>query len=82
MKSTIATQNTPAVASLDEKGRCCGRKPIIYKRPRPGHYYCCRCHRHFNLETGIQVENWAWKYGQGGFVSTKAPRASEADSRR
>lgn len=79
MKPTIATQITPAVHSLDERGRCCGRKPLVYKRPRPGHFFCARCDRAFNLETGIQTENWAWKFSSTGFVTTKRS-ASEAGS--
>jgi hypothetical protein len=43
---------------LDNKGRCCGRKPIVYKR-NP-HLFCCRCDRAFDLD-GNQIENWAWQ---------------------
>lgn len=49
---------------LDEQGRCCGRKPIHYKRgnsyqsgPR---YYCDRCDATFSVETGEQVPSWAY----------------------
>lgn len=51
------TDHTPA-AQLDAKGRCCGRKPIKYKREQ--HYFCHRCSRAFSLETGKQIPNWAW----------------------
>lgn len=44
---------------LDDKGRCCGRKPLKYKRPRV-HYFCTRCNREFN-EDGEQVPNFAYK---------------------
>ena len=42
---------------LDEKGRCCGRKPLVYKRPP--HLFCCRCDREFTPE-GVHRANWAW----------------------
>lgn len=51
-------------ARLDDRGRCCGRKPIDYKgrwhREGP-HRFCCRCCRSYNRDTGIQIDNWAWK---------------------
>lgn len=48
---------------LDDRGRCCGRKPIVYRRP--AHLYCDRCDRSFNLD-GAQIGNWAWgKNGEG-----------------
>lgn len=47
---------------LDEKGRCCGRKPLVYKPER----FCVRCDRAFDLETGEQIPNWAWKQSAGG----------------
>ena len=52
---------------LDEKGRCCGRKPIYYKgrswRSPPGSplKFCCGCNREFDPQTGEQRENWAWR---------------------
>jgi hypothetical protein len=54
---------------LDDKGRCCGRKPLVYKRMHPPpHHYCDRCDRAYALDTGEQIENWAWKSdGHGGF---------------
>lgn len=48
---------------LDAKGRCCGRKPIQYKRPEP-RQYCCRCDRQFDM-AGRQVENWAFSKCKG-----------------
>lgn len=55
---------------LDEKGRCCGRKPITYKRPR--HLFCFRCDRAYDFDTGHQIENWAWKdLKDGTFISSK-----------
>jgi len=49
---------------LDEHGRCCGKKPIIYKRDP--HYFCPRCDRSFDLTTGEQIENWAYKLNENG----------------
>lgn len=46
------------VKRLDERGRCCGRKPITYKRPH--HFYCCRCDASFDPVDGKQVPNWAY----------------------
>jgi hypothetical protein len=43
---------------LDGKGRCCGRKPLVYKRPI-AHTFCCKCSRSHN-EAGEQIDNWAW----------------------
>jgi hypothetical protein len=56
---------------LDDAGRCCGRKPLVYKRPRPGFHFCCRCDRAFALDTGEQIDNWQWKKTpDGNFVAT------------
>jgi len=48
---------------LDSKGRCCGRKPLEYRGSwhGPRQYFCTRCDRSFDLDTGKQIENWAWK---------------------
>lgn len=43
---------------LDDKGRCCGRKPIVYKRPPQ--LFCCRCDASFSTITGKQIPNWAY----------------------
>lgn len=48
----------PATA-LDEKGRCCGRKPIVYKTPS-FHTFCDRCDRCHDRE-GQQIGSWAWE---------------------
>ena len=49
---------------LDEKGRCCGRKPIVYlgryTTPEGPQKFCPRCDRSYDLETDKQIENWAW----------------------
>lgn len=52
---------------LNDKGQCCGRKPLVYKRPP--HLFCHRCNADYNLE-GEQIQNWAWKKADGGFVAT------------
>lgn len=54
---------------LDEKGRCCGRKPIVYRRPPQ--LFCSRCDRSFDVDTGLQRENWAWGLIDGQWVSKR-----------
>jgi len=53
------------MASLDDKGRCCGRKPLLYKRAwvtlYPAGWFCVLCDRAYDRDSGIQVENWAWR---------------------
>ena len=51
-------------AVLDEKGRCCGRKPQVYKSDH-GCMYCGRCDRYYDPGTKAQIENWAWKATPG-----------------
>jgi hypothetical protein len=46
---------------LDDKGRCCGRKPLVYKRPRL-HLFCPRCDREYDAN-GQQQANWAYPDG-------------------
>lgn len=50
---------------LDEKGRCCGRKPMVYKSRTSTstgpHRFCVRCDRAYDLEENKQIPNWAWK---------------------
>ena len=48
---------------MNEKGQCCGRKPLVYKRD--GHYFCIRCDRAYRIDTRQQINNWAWKF-EGG----------------
>ena len=43
---------------LDDKGRCCGRKPLVYKRPVT-HFFCTKCDAEFAV-SGKQRPNWAW----------------------
>lgn len=60
---------TRRVAHLNERGQCCGRKPLIYKRPH--HYlYCTRCSASLNPVTGKQEPNWAWEADGDAFVAT------------
>lgn len=54
--------------SLDLAGRCCGRKPLVYKRPSL-HYFCTRCDGEFGPDRR-QQQNWAWKLRGDGFAAT------------
>lgn len=45
---------------LNERGQCCGRKPLVYKRP-PAHLFCFRCDAAYDPLTGRQIENWAYR---------------------
>jgi transposase-like protein len=49
------------LTTLNEASQCpaCRRKPRIYKRQHMK--FCAGCCREFDLETGQQIENWAWK---------------------
>lgn len=58
-------------ATLDENGRCCGRKPITYKRDAKK--FCPRCDREFDPYTGEQVANWAYASSGDGFRSLRPP---------
>ena len=42
---------------LDDKGRCCGRKPIVYKSTQL--LFCSRCGADYNM-AGEQVPNWEY----------------------
>ena len=61
---------------LDGKGRCCGRKPLVYKQPSL-HFFCDRCDREFSAN-GKQQTNWAYEEYQGGMF---LPRTVRGDSR-
>jgi hypothetical protein len=56
---------------LDEKGRCCGRKPMAYKSQYSTstgpHRYCPRCDRAYDLEENEQIPNWAWRLTANGY---------------
>jgi hypothetical protein len=51
---------------IDEKGRCCGRKPTEYKRENKLH--CFRCNRDYDPATHEQIPNSWWKPTSEGFV--------------
>lgn len=59
---------------LDDKGRCCGRKPFVYKRD--GHKFCPRCDRAYDLDDGEQITNWAWRRVNGDFIRVVAAAPS------
>lgn len=55
--------------TLDKKGRCCGRKPIVYKNRdygTDGFKFCCRCDRAYDRFDGEQISNWAYKLTPDG----------------
>jgi len=55
-------------------GRCCGRKPLAYRRPTP-HFFCTRCSADYDPD-GNQIENWGWRRSIAGtFVSKSWPTA-------
>lgn len=65
--------------AIDAKGRCCGRKPLHYKRGltttlnRP-QLFCTRCSAAYDPETHEQLENWAWfKDERGQFIRGRKP---------
>lgn len=62
---------------LDGKGRCCGRKPCTYKRPK--HYFWCdRCHASFSPETKAQIPNWAFvELADGSFRPRSTLKTAE-----
>ncbi len=66
--------------SIDEKGRCCGRKPIAYKRPR--HLFCTRCDAAFDIDTGKQIPNWAYYWIDSGHFDAKTFRAALPQAQR
>lgn len=59
--------------NLDQRGRCCGRKPLHYKggswnSPARPMKFCDRCDREFDPVTGEQRENWAWRFEGAAWV--------------
>lgn len=51
--------------TIDEKGRCCGRKPLRYTGAYSiggPHRFCPRCDRSYHLTENYQIPNWAWAY--------------------
>lgn len=59
-----------AMSKLDDEGRCCGRKPMVYRSrwstSTGPHRYCPRCDRAYDLDTGEQISNWAWRQTASG----------------
>lgn len=72
---------TRRIAKLNDRGQCCGRKPLVYKRPAH-HLYCTRCSAELDPITGVQQANWAWVPDGDAFVATSptADYASPAKS--
>jgi transposase-like protein len=60
---------------LNKKGQCpiCLIKPIIYKGQRcEKQKFCHRCSRSYDIDTGLQRENWAYKKNpDGNFIDIK-----------
>lgn len=50
---------------INENGKCipCGIKPLKYtgRVSSERQYFCHRCDRSYNLDTGEQRPNWAWE---------------------
>jgi hypothetical protein len=67
-----------AAQQLDDKGRCCGRKPLVYKRfqsaGHPAGRFCVRCDRCYDLQSGDQIPNWAYGRVEGGFIELRKSR--------
>jgi hypothetical protein len=59
---------------IDEKGRCCGRKPIPYRRPPT--LFCPRCDAQFDPETGKQIPNWAFEKMEDGSFRDRFQRSA------
>lgn len=63
-KATRITTTSPA-QRLDDKGRCCGIKPLNYKRAPEAYRFCHRCDRAYDAN-GEQMPNWAWRMVEPG----------------
>ena len=76
-----ASMGAAPAQSLDERGRCCGRKPIPYKRPL--RYFCPRCDRRYGPD-GLQQSNWAWtaQFGDAAHFVPTYPAQAYARIRR
>jgi len=57
---------------IDAKGRCCGLKPLVYKREP--HLFCHRCCRAYDPVTLLQIPNWAWIKDAAGDLIAKYPK--------
>lgn len=56
---------------MNERGQCCGRKPLVYKRPSLYHF-CTRCDAKYN-ERGEQIQNHAWIANADGTFTSAYP---------
>lgn len=54
-----------AAAQLGQDGRCCGRKPLPYKRKE--RLFCPRCDRAYSIHTGKQIDSFSWWSAGEGF---------------
>lgn len=63
---------------LDGKGRCCGRKPLKYKRADHPPHVCTRCWAAYDA-SGEQIENHAWTRTGDGVWVQRRPSISERD---
>jgi hypothetical protein len=57
--------------TLDIKGRCCGRKPVVHKKAsrtmgEGPHRWCSICSRCYDLEINQQIPSSAWKQNAKG----------------
>jgi hypothetical protein len=70
---------------LNEKGQCCGRKPLVYKSRHTTstgpHRFCPRCDAAYDLDENKQILNWAWKNVNGKWLrnTNKLVTAVEGD---
>lgn len=75
---------------LDDKGRCCGRKPIHYKGgsfaspPGSPMLFCHRCCREYDVTSGEQRPNWKYKLCPdcGRYMATAATACGECARER
>jgi len=57
---------------IDDKGKCCGRKPTAhkgqgtYRHGRKKH--CPHCDRYYDYDTGAPTENYTWAVINGAHV--------------
>lgn len=61
--------------TLDADGRCCGRKPIEYRRSPQ--LFCARCDRAYDPATKAQRPNFAWVAVEGGFALSQVSASAK-----
>lgn len=70
-----------APLALNDKGQCpaCARKPIEYKGSwrSTRQFFCVKCGRSYDHETGDQRENFEFKKVEGGFVMNYESRCGD-----